>query len=76
MCMENLIEQINNAFKVLDKWHFIDNEDIQIKMFVGKKEVDLQIFKINGKHASLGFNYGSRKATKEGILNKITHIQI
>ena len=64
-------EKINDAFKNgKNKWNFITDEgkDIQIKVYIGVKECDLQIFKIKGLHQNTGFNYGNKTNTKKAIL--------
>lgn len=67
----NAIESINDAFKNgKNKWNFITDveNDIQIKLYIGVKECDLQIFKIRGLHTGIGFNYGNKTNTKKAIL--------
>ena len=67
----NAIESINDAFKNgKNKWNFINDveNDIQIKLYIGVKECDLQIFKIKGLHQNVGFNYGNKTNTKKAIL--------
>ena len=67
----NAIESINDAFKNgKNKWNFINDaeNDIQIKLYIGVKECDLQIFKIKGLHSGIGFNYGNKTNTKKAIL--------
>lgn len=75
-----LIEKINDTFKNgKNKWNFITDEqnDVQIKVYIGIKEVDLQIFKIKGIHQNIGFNYANKTKTKAAILETIkTKIQI
>lgn len=67
----NAIDQLNNAFKNgKNKWNFIvdDLNDVQIKIYIGVKECDVQIFKILSKHQNLGFNYANKTKTKQAIL--------
>jgi hypothetical protein len=67
----NAIESINDAFKNgKNKWNFINDEvnNVQIKLYIGAKECDLQIFKINGLYSGIGFNYGNKTNTKKDIL--------
>jgi hypothetical protein len=67
-------EKINDAFKNgKNRWNFITDEDkdIQIKVYIGVKECDLQIFKIKGLHQNIGFNYGNKTNTKKAILELI-----
>ena len=67
----NAIESINDAFKNgKNKWNFINDieNDIQIKLYIGVKECDLQIFKLKGLHSGIGFNYGNKTNTKKAIL--------
>ncbi len=69
-----LIEKINDTFKNgKNKWNFITDEqnDVQIKVYIGVKEVDLQIFKIKGFHQNIGFNYANKTKTKTAILETI-----
>jgi hypothetical protein len=67
----NAIESINDAFKNgKNKWNFINDEvnNVQIKLYIGVKECDLQIFKVNNLHQNIGFNYGNKTNTKKAIL--------
>jgi hypothetical protein len=67
----NAIESINDAFKNgKNKWNFINDEvnNVQIKLYIGAKECDLQIFKVNNLHQNIGFNYGNKTNTKKAIL--------
>lgn len=66
----NLKEEITQAFNMAEQWHFIKSETIELKFFVSK-QVDLQVFKINGKSANIGFNYGSKAKTKQAIFNNL-----
>lgn len=69
--MQTTINKVNEAFKNgKNKWNFINDEvnDVQIKLYIGVKECDLQIFKIKGLHQSIGFNYGNKTNTKKAIL--------
>lgn len=65
------METIKQAFKTPNKWHFINElingKQIQIKMFVGVNETDVQIFKINGLYANIGFNYGKKTKTLKAL---------
>jgi hypothetical protein len=67
-----LITEIKNCFKIADKWHFIthivNGKPVQLKFFVGKKETDIQIFKIGHLHQSIGFNYSGKKKTMDKII--------
>jgi 5-methylthioribose kinase len=73
--MQTLINEINAAFKISNKWHFINGcvngTPVQIKMFVGQKETDLQIFKIGGLSFNVGFNYANKTKTKTAIIAQI-----
>jgi hypothetical protein len=65
---------IKKALKENNKWHFI-NEDVngknvQLKMYVGAKEVDVQIFKINGIHHGK-MNYQNKTKTLAMIMGEL-----
>lgn len=66
-------KKIKDALKEENKWHFIDEEvdgkSVQLKMFVGKKEVDVQIFKINGLSARMPKNYVGKRETLKMIMD-------
>lgn len=68
------METIKAALKQPNKWHFINEiingKNISLKMFVGTKQVDIQIFKINGLHASIN-NYQGKKATLDSLTKLI-----
>ena len=71
--------QIIEAFKVYDKWHFLNDNvnghNVQLKMYVGKKETDVQIFKIDGLHVNLGFNYANKTKTKAAIIDIVQKLE-
>jgi hypothetical protein len=73
--LNDIESKIKNAMKENNKWHFIDEEidgkRIQIKMFVGSKEVDVQIFRINGLSATMPKNYVGKRETLKMIMNNI-----
>jgi len=73
--LNDIESKIKNAMKENNKWHFIDEEiggkKIQIKMFVGKKEVDVQIFRINGLSATMPKNYVGKRETLKMIMDNI-----
>ena len=64
---------IKDAMKQENKWHFInemvDGKRVQLKMFVGKKEVDVQIFKIDGLGARMPKNYAGKRETFNMIID-------
>ena len=66
-------KKVKDAMKEPNKWHFIseevDGKDVQLKMFVGTKEVDVQIFKINGIHARMPRNYSGKRDTLKMIMD-------
>jgi len=66
-------KKIKDALKVENKWHFIneevDGKNVQLKMFVGKKEVDVQIFRINGLGAKMPRNYVGKRETLKMIMD-------
>ncbi len=63
---------IKDAFKVKDKWFFyegvVNNEPVYLKMFVGKKEIDVQRFMKNGIHQRMPRNYSNQKDTLAMIM--------
>lgn len=65
--------KIKDALKEENKWHFINekvgNENVQLKMFVGKKEVDVQIFRIGALHAKMPRNYVGKRETLKMIMD-------
>ncbi len=72
-----LLKQIKDDFKVNNKWHFInetvEGKNVQIKFFVGAKEVDVQIFKVQGSYVSMPKNYAGKRETMamfEAAINK------
>lgn len=75
--MNNIIQQIENLFKNnQNKWSFLnetttDGINVQLKFYVGVKETDVQIFKINGIHQNIGFNYGLKTKTKKAIIETL-----
>ena len=66
-------KKIKDAMKEENKWHFInevvDGKNVQLKMFVGKKEVDVQIFRINGLGANMPKNYAGKRETLKMIMD-------
>jgi hypothetical protein len=76
--MNTLIDKVNDAFKNgKNKWNFLTDaeNDIQIKLYIGVKECDLQIFKVRGLHQNIGFNYGNKTNTKKAILEVLESAQ-
>ena len=71
--LKDFEQKVKEALKVEGKWHFIsenfDNKSVQLKMYVGKKEVDVQIFKINGIHARMPKNYTGKRETLKMIMD-------
>jgi len=73
--MNTIIDKVNEAFKNgKNKWNFISEDNVQIKLYIGIKECDLQIFKINGIHNCIGFNYGNKTNTKKAILDVLNNL--
>jgi hypothetical protein len=67
-----LIEKVNQLFKNgANKWNFLNEDNIQIKVYIGVKECDLQIFKIGGLSVNVGFNYANKTKTKNAIIEAI-----
>jgi hypothetical protein len=66
-------KKIKDAMKEENKWHFIDEvvdgKNVQLKMFVGKKEVDVQIFRIDGRAAGMPKNYAGKRETLKMIMD-------
>jgi hypothetical protein len=73
--ISNFESKIKNALKEENKWHFIsenvNGKDVQIKMFVGKKEVDVQRFMVDGLHARMPRNYAGKRDTLKMIMENI-----
>ena len=72
--MKTVIDKVNEAFKSgKGKWNFIIDEptNVQIKLYIGVKECDLQVFKIRGLHHGIGFNYGNKTNTKKAIIETL-----
>jgi len=65
---------VKKALKENNKWHFIneevDGKNVQLKMYVGAKEVDVQIFKINGIHHGK-MNYQNKTKTLAMIMGEL-----
>lgn len=68
--------KIKDAMKQENKWHFfnemVDGKNVQLKMFVGKKEVDVQIFRINGLGAKMPRNYVGKRETLRMIMDNFS----
>lgn len=68
--------KVKNAMKEENKWHFFNEEvngkNVQLKMFVGKKEVDVQIFRINGLGARMPKNYVGKRETTKMIMDNFS----
>ena len=71
--LKDFEQTVKDALKVNNKWHFIsqnvDGKSVQLKMYVGSKEVDVQIFKIDGVYASMPKNYAGKRETLKMIMN-------
>ena len=71
--LKDFEQTVKDALKVNNKWHFIsqnvDGKSVQLKMYVGTKEVDVQIFKIDGVYASMPKNYAGKRETLKMIMN-------
>jgi hypothetical protein len=76
--MNDIIKQIENLFKNnQNKWSFLNETttggtNVQLKFYVGVKETDVQIFKIDGIYQNIGFNYGLKTKTKKAIIETLT----
>ncbi len=72
---EEFTEWYKNAMRENGKWHmfnaYVDGVPVQMKMFVDKKSVDVQIFKVNYLHVSMPRNYEGKKATSAMIQNVV-----
>ncbi len=72
---EDFIAWLKAAMKIPNKWHFLNtaigDSQVQVKMYVGAKEVDVQIFNINGIHNGLPKNYAGKKETMQLFLDKL-----
>lgn len=73
--LSNFEKKIKDAMKEENKWHFINEEvggkNVQLKMFVGKKEVDVQIFRIDGYAARMPRNYVGKRDTLKMIMDNL-----
>ena len=75
--METIILKIENLFKLgQNKWNYLNETtpegvNVQLKFYVGQKETDLQIFKIDNFHQNIGFNYGLKTKTKAAIIETL-----
>ena len=71
--LESFEKKVKDAMKQPNKWYFIadyvGDKKVQLKMFVGVKEVDVQIFKIDGLHAKMPRNYSGRRDTLKMIMD-------
>jgi hypothetical protein len=71
--LKDFEQSVKDALKVPNKWHFItedvNGKFVQLKMFVGVKDVDVQIFKIDGVYASMPKNYAGKRETLKMIMN-------
>lgn len=65
--------KIKDLLKQENKWHFIneevDGKQVKMKFFVGKKEVDVQIFTIDNLGARLPRNYSGKRDTLQMIMD-------
>ncbi len=66
---------LKQAFKEANKWHFynqtVDGIPVKMKFFIGAKEVDVEVFSINGLHVSLPRNYAGKRDTLAMILDEV-----
>lgn len=69
-------QKLKDAFKQTNKWHFlggnINGHEVQLKVFVGVKECDVQIFKKDGLHVNLGKNYVGKRETMKMIMDALS----
>lgn len=73
--MQTIISKVNDAFKYgQNKWNFITDieNDIDIKLYIGFKECDLQRFKINGVEQRINVNSFNKTTIKKAILDKLS----
>ena len=70
---------LKQAFKEPNKWHFyskiVDGKSIKMKFHIGAKEVDVQIFTIDGRDAGLPKNYVGKKETLGMIEKALSEIK-
>lgn len=70
-------QKLKEAFKQPNKWHFlsgnVNGHEVQLKVFVGVKECDVQIFKKDGLHVSLGKNYVGKRETMKMIMDALNN---
>ena len=66
-------QELKSAFKNTNWFFFngtVDGKPVRMKLYPGVKEVDVQIFTIDGKHASIG-SYAGKKDTLKNIMNAL-----
>ena len=72
--LPSFIERLKGMFKEDNEWHFINTmvngHSVKAKFFIGKKEVDVQILKIDYLHHSLKGNYMGKKETLNQMIDK------
>lgn len=66
-------KKIKDLLKQENKWHFVseevDGKKVAMKFFVGKKEVDVQIFTIDNMVARMPRNYSGKRDTLKMIMD-------
>jgi hypothetical protein len=76
----NITEHTKESFEVflkqkfkIQEWFFfkglVNNNTVALKLFPGKRQVDVQIFTVNDKTAHMPRNYSTRKDTLQMILS-------
>lgn len=65
-------KKIKDLMKQENKWHFVgenvDGKQVKMKFFVGKKEIDVQIFTIDNMGARMPRNYSGKRDTVAMIM--------
>ncbi len=66
-----IINEINRIFKDnKNKWSFLNKGNMNLKIYIGQKECDIQILKFNNLHFG-GLNYQNKTKTKDYLINYI-----
>ena len=65
------LKKVKEKMKEKNKWHFfnetVDGREVYLKLFAGKKEIDVQRFRINGIEQRMNGNYGGVNHTYDMI---------
>ena len=69
---ESFEKLLKQKFRI-QEWFFfrglVNNNTVALKMFPGRKQVDVQIFTVNDKSAHMPRNYSTKKDTLQMILD-------